>query len=81
MTAYVRDICPVCGNLRSVCSNPEQPFYPQRSMCYVSAVQELNVRRVNAKYADEPGTADLHPTDGMRVWVSTDDLTPDDNFV
>lgn len=79
MTAYVRDICS-CGNLRSVCSDPTLAWYPQRSMCYSSAVRDLTARRIEKRYGD-PGVEALHPTDGMRVWTSTEDLTPDDDFV
>lgn len=81
MTAYVRDICPQCGNLKSVCSDPDRPVYPQRTMCYVSAVKELTVRRVQKKYTQEPGIDGLHPTDGMSVWASPEDYSPDDEFV
>ena len=81
MTAYVRDICPRCGNLRSVCSDPERPVYPQRTMCYLTAVRDLTMRRVAARYAQEPGTRELHPTDGMSLWASPDDLTPESNWL
>lgn len=80
MTAYVRDICPHCGNLRSVCSDPERAIYPQRSMCYVSAVTGLTWRRVHKKHG-EPGVEKLHPTDGMTVWASVENLSPEDDFV
>lgn len=80
MTAYVRDICDHCGNLRSVCSNPERPVYPQRSMCYVTAVRDKTIRQVQEKYG-EPEGDDLHATDGMTVWASPENLTPGDDFV
>ena len=81
MIAYVVDICPSCGNLKSVCSDPDRPFYPQRSMCYATAVRELTSRRLRAKHKGEPGTQDLHPLDGMGLWASPEDHTPDDDFV
>lgn len=77
---FERLLCPSCGNLRSVCSNPDQEFYPQRSMCYATAAKEITVRRLRKKHDKEPGT-EPHPLDGMAVWVSTDDLSPDDDFV
>lgn len=80
MTSFVVDVCPNCGNLRSVCSDPERALYPQREMCYASAVRELTWRRLRKNHGD-PGTEKLHPTDGMTVWASDFDLTPDDNFV
>ena len=81
MIAYVTEVCPDCGNLRSVCSDPNTPMYPQRRMCYASAVQQLTLRRLRAKHKAEPGLVDLHPLDGMGVYVSPDDLSPDDDFV
>lgn len=81
MIAYVIEVCPECGNLRSVCSDPERSFYPQRRMCYAAAVQQLTLRRLRAKHKGEPSLAELHPLDGMGVYVSPDDLTPDDDFV
>ena len=82
MTAYMTDVCPSCGNLRSVCSDPERAWYPQREMCYASAATELTRRRLAKRYEDKPpGTADLHDTDGMRLWSSQEDLTPDDDCV
>lgn len=81
MIAYVTEVCPECGNLRSVCSDPDRPFYPQRRMCYASAVQQLTLRRLRAKHKGEPSLSELHPLDGMGVYVSPDDLSPDDDFV
>lgn len=74
--------CPKCGNLRSVCSDPTRAWYPQRSMCYPSASLELVQRKLQERHKkSEPGTTTLHPLDGMSVWVSEFDLTPDDDFV
>lgn len=81
MIAHHDLVCSSCGNLRSVCSDPNVVGYPQRAMCYFTAIRDLTVRRVHAKHKKEPGTEGLHPTDGMGVWVSDQDLTPDDDFV
>lgn len=76
------EVCPSCGNLRSVCSNPDVTWFPQRRICYSKAAQALTVRRVQARHErNQPGTELLHPTDGMSVWMSDLDLTPDDDFV
>lgn len=80
MIAYVTEICPSCGNLRSVCSDPEQPFYPQRQVCYATAVKQVTVRKLQKRHKQEPGEQ-LHPLDGVGVWASPHDLTPDDDFV
>lgn len=77
-------VCPRCGNLRSVCSDPEIGLYPQREMCYVTAAEEQTWRRLREKYKDKgPEKTPLrpHPLDGMTVWMSQSDLTPDDDFV
>jgi hypothetical protein len=39
------------------------------------------VRRLRDKHKKDPGTDQLHPLDGMTVWISEHDLTPDDNFI
>lgn len=80
MIAYVTDICTSCGNLRSVCSDPNVPLYPQRAVCYATAVKELTVRRLRKKYPKDPGD-ELHDLDGVGVWVSPHDLSPEDDFV
>lgn len=83
MIAYVREVCPSCGNLRSVCSDPATDWYPQRSTCYATAAREVTLRRLQKKHAKQPlhESMDLHPLDGLHVWVATEDLTPDDDFV
>lgn len=74
-------ICGQCGQLRSICSDPNVSWYPQRATCYASATTELVKRRVQERHKkNEPGTKRLHPLDGMTVGVSQFDLTPDDDF-
>lgn len=80
MSAYVTDVCRNCGNLRSVCSDPNRPWYPQRDYCYATAVRDLTQRRVEKRYGPPVGTAEIHETDGMYLSVSEYDLTPDDDF-
>lgn len=63
-----------------MCSDPERDWFPQRTMCYPTAARELVGRRLLEKHKKAPGT-DPHPLDGMSVWVSQDDLTPDDGFI
>lgn len=73
-------VCPHCGNLRSVCSDPDVPWYPQRSVCYATAARELTGRRVRERYKSKPGTEVLHPTDGVSIWMAQDDLGTADDF-
>lgn len=82
LLAYEELVCHRCGNLREVCSDPNIGHYPQRSMCYVTATVDLTRRRLAEKYEKRPpGTKALHPLDGMSVWASPEDLSPDDKFV
>lgn len=82
MTEYVFEVCPDCGNLRSVCSNPEETIYPQRSYCYPSAVKAATWRRIEALYSPpDPKSGELHFVDGLKVGTSMYDLTPDDGFL
>lgn len=82
LAEYEAAVCPSCGNLRAVCSDPGVGWYPQRDMCYASAAREGVLRQLQRKHAeDKPNKDGLLPTDGMGVWVSTEDLTPGDDFV
>lgn len=82
LVGYMRAICPSCGLPRSICSDPDREFYVERTMCYATAAHELIVRRLQRKYKDSPPTPDRrHAMDGMSLWASLDNLSPDDNFV
>lgn len=75
-------ICPDCGNLREVCSDPSRDLFPQRRTCYVSAVRERSDRMWRGKHKDaKPDPGGYLPTDGVRIWASPYDLTPDDDFI
>lgn len=57
-------------------------FYPQLHRCWVTAAQKATQRRYDRLHADEqPDEYDQLPTDGTSVWMSTEDLTPDDDFL
>jgi hypothetical protein len=69
-----------------VCSNPEgahgEGFYPQLSTCWVDATRENVTRQWRKKHEKaRPDAAGYLPTDGRTPWVSTEDLTPDDDFL
>lgn len=80
MLAESELVCPNCGNLRSVCSDPDIPWYPQRSECYASAAKDLTWRRLRKRYQQEPDVSRLHPLDGVNVWMSEHDFAPDETF-
>lgn len=74
-------ICPKCGNPREVCSDPDVDWYPQRSVCYASITQDVAERRWKAKRAGKSIDAEgINEESGTAVWVSTLDLSPDDDF-
>jgi hypothetical protein len=73
-------VCQQCGSLKSVCGTPGRDLYPQREECYVTAARDLTMRRVAKKYKKEPNTAELHPLDGVSVWMADYDLAPEDTF-
>lgn len=81
MTFFVTEVCRECGNLRSVCSDPLLPWYPQRSYCYASAARDQTWRRTREVF-DHPKPTDPSPhiTDGLSWGMSRHDLTPDDDF-
>lgn len=81
MTFYVVEVCRECGNLKSVCSDPLVPWYPQRSYCYASAAREQEWRQTRKVFKQPEPTDDApHITDGLAWWMSQHDLTPDDDF-
>lgn len=75
-------MCPSCGNLRSECSDPDRLWYPQRDVCYATAAELQVKRRLAKKHKpvahDDP---EPHAMDGVHIWASLDDLTPDDDFI
>ncbi len=79
--AYDELVCDRCGNLRSVCHNPDIEWFPQRDMCYPTADLEVARRRLAAKHEKNKPGSKPHPLDGMRVWMSQHDLTPSDSFL
>jgi hypothetical protein len=83
----IRDAtCPYCGNLKVVCSQPDgldgRGYYPQRTICYISAAKEAADRRWRELHKDvSPDPNGTHPMDGVYVWASPLNLTPDDDFL
>lgn len=68
-------ICPQCGNLRSVCSNPDIDWHPQESYCYSTAAVQWRWRKLHEEYPAEAKVATgEHPLDGLNVWASDLDL-------
>lgn len=90
--------CPKCNRPRSVCSDPEVDWYPQRTVCYADMARQqvqwkwdqLHGPDSHEQFHDgsfkvwSPNRTDGTPVaadDGVSLWVSTEDLTPDDDFL
>lgn len=75
-------LCVQCGQLRSICEDPEQAWYPQNNVCWSTAARMVATRRFQNKHEKaKPDGAGYLPTDGSVIWVSSQDLTPDDMFL
>lgn len=71
-------VCPSCGNLRSVCSDPTRDWHPNTTTCWATATLEWGQRVVSERHKDKPlDGAELHPLDGVRMYV-TEDAPEDD---
>lgn len=79
-------ICPHCGNLRVICSNPEgidgSGVYPQLDYCWITAAVDKSTRRFHKLHAKaEPDAAGYLPTDGALISASLTNDSPDDDFL
>jgi hypothetical protein len=74
-------VCRKCGNLQSVCSNPDLDWHPHTNICYPTATAEWGVRRLQAKHEkkDHNDQAGLHPLDGVSVFTSQFAPAPEDD--
>lgn len=88
-------ICGMCGNLREDCGDPTKPWFAQRHICYASREQSAADRLYAMKHDEAPFHSGkerawakkatkkqpYHYRDGVRVWVASEDLSPDDHFI
>lgn len=78
--AYEAEVCSSCGNLRSVCSDPNIDWHPRISTCYATASREWGDRRLAEKYKDwKSDSVHDHPLDGVTVWVSQEPPSEDED--
>jgi seryl-tRNA synthetase len=63
-------VCGKCGNLRSVCSDPEVDWHPHIDTCYASATTEWGARRLQDRYKADAEDGALHPLDGVVIYPS-----------
>lgn len=87
--------CPRCGGSIDDCGDAEKVWYPQRAICYKTMAQARYNAKYEALHSDLPfhdgtftrwgkeRTADtrFHYTEGVTVWVSDVDYSPDDDFL
>lgn len=92
---FERDRCPQCKRPGGECTDPDIDWFPQRDVCYPSmALAAVNAKydELHEKRKFHNGTfeswsekrSDSHPfhyRDGVGLWVSRVDLTPDDDFL
>jgi hypothetical protein len=77
-----RERCPECGLPRDVCSDPDVDYYAQKTTCWATAARKVNIRRWEKKTEGAVSDAAGYlPDDGVTVWVSRHDLTPDEDFL
>ena len=77
-----RERCPHCGQPTSVCSDPSHDYFAQKSICWATAARLVNQRRWDKRIEGAtPDAAGYLPDDGVTIWVSTVDLTPDADFL
>jgi hypothetical protein len=56
-------------------------WYPQKVICYATAVREVRLRRVHKKFENaKPNEAGLLPLDGVGVWMAPEDLQPEEKL-
>ena len=73
-------LCPQCGNLQAICSDPESVWNPQITTCYSTLAVQMHNRRWHRKYENiKPDRDGWLPTDGAAVWVHPE-LPPDPWF-
>lgn len=56
-------------------------WYPQKVICYATAVRDMRLRRVHKKFENaKPGAGGLLPLDGVGVWMAPENLQPDETL-
>lgn len=73
--AFESEVCPSCGNLRSVCSDPSIDWHPRTTVCYWAAAVEWGRRQYEKKYGNEKTALGATPLDGIGIYA-TDQAPP-----
>lgn len=74
-------MCTRCGNLRSVCSDPNLDWHAHTSTCWPSATVDWTLRRMRDRdsRATHVGDHALRETDGVTVFASQVEAEDDPN--
>lgn len=87
--------CPQCDGDPAVCGDEDVDWFPQRTICYTTAARSVAARLYQERFKDRefhdgtyrpmsekwsPATP-WHYMDGVNIWVSPVDLTPEDMFL
>lgn len=89
------ETCPTHHGPRSECSDAEQDWFPQLTVCHPTMQLAAANRRYdkiheNAPYHDgffrlwsenPSAITPFHYREGVTIWLSKEDLTPDDDFL
>lgn len=79
--AHALEVCPECGNLRSVCSDPTIDWHPRTSVCYPSAAIEWGQRRLRERWGDKKAEDGATPLDGVGIYATDHPPAPgEDEF-
>lgn len=90
-----RDRCPIHGGPSSECGDSDRDWFPQRDVCWPAAQLAAVNRLYDLLHEDAPyhdGTFErwakepsreypFHYRDGVTIWLSATDLTPDEDFL
>ncbi len=69
LMAHSALVCPDCGNLRSVCSDPSIDWHPQTATCWPTATRQWASEQLAKKHKEWKGEG-LHPAAGRSLWVT-----------
>ena len=87
--------CRFHGGPYGECPDAEKPWYPQMAICYPTMQLDAAKRRYEEihkalpyhdgsfkRWAEKPSLGfPFHHSDGVTIWMSREDLTPDDDFL
>lgn len=75
-------LCPQCKQLRSICEDPNATQYPQLYICWATAAQQVATRMFTKKHEKAtPDGSGYLPTDGRMIWTTSEDLTPEADWL